>query len=309
MHKQKREKMNILKFSLSVSVLSFLLIACGGSGSSGNSGGKSKPSIKAETIEQAENNLVALGYILSGNSRTNLHRYNKIFDSQPIGNSRTNLQRYTKIFDSQPSLKEERIVECDQGTVETSEDENSVTAIYRKCIFDGKYLDGTVMGKVVSSDSTITKTTEYSNYTSKEGTAEYYLDIIEKITASLSGKRATYSLNGVHNRTFAGNKNNVTYNNFIEKTTDKTATFNGEIELGLGCIAGTYIVETVEKLVYPHKNKSIGNIISGTLKLNGATYTFEAPYLIVEAGGESKTYYQNNIKKRMLSYRERNCNY
>ena len=67
MHKQKREKMNILKFSLSVSVLSFLLIACGGSGSGG---GKSTPSIKAETIEQAENNLVALGYILSGDRKS-----------------------------------------------------------------------------------------------------------------------------------------------------------------------------------------------------------------------------------------------
>ena len=275
--------MNILKFSLSVSVLSFLLIACGGSE---GSGGKNTPSFnEAETIEQAENNLYALGYILSGDSMRN------------VNGSR-------KVFDSKPTLKEERIIECDKGTLETSEDEKSSTFIYKACTDDGEYRDGTIIitgddGKVIF---------EYSNYTSKKDGTEFYLDLIQTIGGKIDDSTSFTSLNGVNNRTFNnGEKNNVTYSNFIETSTYKTQTYDGKLELDSKCITGTYIVETVEKLVFSTQYKITDDIVSGTLKLNGATYTFEEPYVTIEAGGESKTYFQNKIKKRMNGYRNRNC--
>jgi len=291
MHKQKREKMNILKFSLSVSVLSFLLIACGGSDS-----GKSTSPIKAKTIEQAEKNLVALGYILSRVSKQYVEDSTK--------------------FGIHPTLKEERIIECDQGTLETSsKDKNSLTVIYRGCNYDGEYQDGTVMRKKVFVDSTrtVNKTTKYSNYTYKKGSSESYLDLIEEIHTIENyyegAVTSFYSLDGVHSSTYAGEKDSVTYSNFIEKGTIRTSTFNGKLEFDTRCIKGTYMIETVEKVAFLYKSKGIDAIASGTLKLNGATYTYEEPYLIVEAGGKSKTYYQSNISKRMLSYQEANCSF
>jgi len=277
--------MNILKFSLSVSVLSFLLIACGGSG---DSGGKSTPSFtEAETIEQAENNLYALGYILSGDSMRKVNASNKVFDSKL-------------------TLKKERIIQCDKGTVEIYDDEKGLTIIYKACTDKGEYRDGTVI--TTADDGAGTVIVKYSNYTLKKDGTEFYLDLIRTVKPSNEIGAFSTSLNGVNNRTFNnGEKANVTYSNFIKTSTHKTQTYNGKLELESKCITGTYIVETVEKLVFSTQYKITDSIVSGTLKLNGATYTYEAPYVTIEAGGESKTYFQSKIKKRMNGYRNRNC--
>jgi len=105
----------------------------------------------------------------------------------------------------------------------------------------------------------------------------------------------------VDNTDMFGEKNNIAFTNFVSKNKDTSneswSTIDGIVSVESKCTTGTYTFETVEKLV--DATDGSDNIESGILKLNGATYTFENPYVTIKAGSQEETIKQSELEKRM----------
>jgi len=72
---------------------------------------------------------------------------------------------------------------------------------------------------------------------------------------------------------------------------------DGTVTVESKCVTGTYTFETIEKLVDATDGSDYTQ--SGVFKLNGATYTFENPYVTIKAGSQEETIKQSELEKRM----------
>jgi len=74
---------------------------------------------------------------------------------------------------------------------------------------------------------------------------------------------------------------------------------DGTVTVESKCITGTYTFETIEKLVDATDGSDYTQ--SGIFKLNGATYTFENPYVTIKVGSKEETIKQSELEKRMTN--------
>jgi len=268
--------MNYLKFSLIPIIL--IIVGCGNDTKS-----STPPANEVKTVAKAEKNYSALS------------RFKSIDLSKDVSTSSKSIKKFMQ--NKLTTQKGTTTNACqDGGTVTVIDnDEDKATLIFNDCQSGGEVANGKVI-LIVNNENSIEMI--FKDYTVKQAGGRKYINIIFKIDID-SNRVATLFIDGVLNQTLnSGEKNNIAYSNFIVKSkntyNDRWSTVDGRVSIESKCDTGTYIFQTPEKLV----SAGNGKIESGILKLNGATYTFENPYVTIKAGSEEETILQTELKKR-----------
>jgi len=153
---------------------------------------------------------------------------------------------------------------CTNGgsaTFNYAESSNSITFTFSSCKDENTLIDGTMI-MTQSYDETNTKI-QFKNLTMDDG------------------------------------KTKITSNNLIfeDNSNEHWSTIDGDLGILSKCFTGNFEFKTIEKL-YDAQDGS-DNTESGTLKMNGATYTFANPYVTIKAGSEERTILQSELEKEM----------
>ena len=269
--------MNYLKFSFIPIIL--LIVSCG------NDTKSSTPSSnEVTTVAKAEKNYSALSRFKSLDLTKNV--------STASSKSITKLMQNKLTYQKGTSTNACR----DGGSITTIEnDADKATIIFNNCQSGGELANGKVIIIVYNTENI---KMIFEDYTVKQTGGTKYINIAFKISID-SNKVSTLSINGVINQTLnSGEKNNIDYRNFVIKSkntyNDRWSTIDGRIGIESKCDTGTYTFQTIEKLVSTRN----GKIEFGILKLNGATYTFDNPYVTIKAGSEEETILQSELTKR-----------
>jgi len=283
-------------FKLSLVALAILISGCGG-GNSNNStpdsptGSGAGNSHEAKTVAEAEKNL---------NVFSSFAMQDLSLDSVTGSNSKA----LNKALSNKVSNQKTNTINCSDGgtlTATLSDDEKTFSYSFNNC----KNGTATINGEItmVQANSENIELT-YNKLTTKDVGGTQYLNLTMKISVDSSSKIETVSIDGVINQTSkSGEKNNISLTNFISKYKDTVneswTTIDGTIAVESKCITGTYTFKTIEKLV--DATDGSDNTESGILKLNGATYTFENPYVTIKAGSQEETIKQSELEKRMTN--------
>jgi hypothetical protein len=263
--------MKNLKFSLIASV--FLLVGCGGGG------GSSAPALtNVKTVEDAKTS------------------YKAISSFESIDISKVN-SGYSKL--SQKIQKSGSAACTDGGTVSYDESSTKITISYSQCRVGSKYYNGDV---IMTNSDNKNFSIAISDYTYRDIGGEEYINIT--MVQSKSNDITTIKFDGVINET-AKNKevSNMSFDNMVitnkDTYSESWSTIDGGINLKSKCVTGNYQFTTKEKLV-DAKDRT-DNLESGILDINGATYTFENPYVTVKTATEEKTMLQSKLTEEMES--------
>lgn len=278
-------------FKLSLLTLAILISGCGGGSSNNNTTPPAGNANDAKTVVEAEKNLNALSSFQS-------------IDLSLNSVSNTSLKTLNKVISAKVSNQKATTVNCTNGgTLVTtiSNDKKTANYSFSNCKEGTSFIDGEMT--VVSTNSATVQFT-YNQLTVQDVGGTQYMNLTVQINNDTNSQITTASMNGVVNNTAAsGEKNNMTFTDFVSKFTNSNtsneswSTIDGIIAVESKCVTGTYTFETTQKLVDATDGST--NIESGILKLNGATYTFENPDVIIEAGTETKTMTQSELAQRM----------
>jgi hypothetical protein len=256
-------------FKLSLIAASFLLIGCGGGG------GSSTPELTSiDTVEEATTSYKAV----------------ESFESIDISSVDSG---YSKM--SSKMQKAESASCTDGGTLsyDASTDGTSMVISYDNCQMGAQYYNGTVSVTVGESQQVI----KISNYTYRDIGGEEYMNIV--MTQSMSSDDViTTVFDGVINQKNNSNEvSNISFSNMKiaekESYSESWSTIDGIIGLESKCVTGRYQFKTIEKLV--DAKDGTFNTESGILDINGATYTFENPYVTIKVGDEERTLLQREL--------------
>jgi len=277
-------------FKLSLITLAILISGCGGGGSNNNTTPPTANTHDTKTVAQAEKNFNAISALESlDNLDLELDMNSKVL-SKALNHKVTNQKATT--------------VHCSKGgteTITTSDDERTIHASFNHCKEDTFSIDGKVT-IINHGNGNMDLTYKNLTITNEEGTQ--YMNLTMKVNEERSTQIETVSINGITKQTTkSGEKTNITFTNFVIKekeTSDESwSTIDGTVAVESKCTTGTYQFETIEKLV--DATDGSDNLESGILKLNGATYTFENPYVTIKAGSQEETIKQSELEKRMNS--------
>jgi len=278
-------------FKLSLVTLAILISGCGGGGSNGST--PAANTNDAKTVGEAEKNYNALSTF-------------QAIDLSLNAVSDTSSKILNKVMSTKISNQKTTTANCSNGgTIVTtfSDDEKTINYAYNNCKEGTSFIDGEItMGNINSE----TVKFIYNKLTMKDVDGTQYMHLTVQINSDKSNEITTASMNGIVNHTSkSGEKNNMKFTNFVSKFKDTDAsneswaTLDGTIAVESKCTTGTYQFETIEKLV--DATDGSDNTESGILKLNGATYTFENPYVTIKVGGKEETIKQSELEKRMTT--------
>ena len=135
--------------------------------------------------------------------------------------------------------------------------ENEIKIVFDKCVDDGTYLDGTFWVRFSDNEQ------------------HYYTDLKD-----VTIKDAEVSLYSSHL---------VIEEDDIEQWT----TIDGDMKITTQCASNSYEIKTLEK-IYNAQDGS-DNAERGILKINGATYTFDNPYVTIQVGDEQQRVLQSSL--------------
>lgn len=281
-------------FKSSLIILAIIFSACGGNSSGGSSA--SSNTNEAQTVADAEKNLNALSAF-------------KAVDISVKGVTKASTKMLRKTLNNKFDIQKVTTNTCKDGgtiTEDNPDDDKTLSYTFNNCQ-DGTYSINGKLIFIVTDANHISLT--YKNLTVKDVGGTQYMNLTYKISKD-DNDVTTLLIDGEVKQTLkSGEVNNISYSNFTvaEKKTysESWATIDGTISLETKCTTGTYVFETVEKLVAA-KDRS-NNTESGILKLNGATYTYENPYVTIEVKGKSETILQSELKKRMEQHN--NCEF
>lgn len=277
-------------FKLSLIALTILISGCGGGGSSSSTPASPANTNEAKTVKEAEKNLNAF-------STFNAVNLSIATDS--------NTKALNKAISNKFGTQKTTTINCNDGGTLTgtlSDDEKTLKYSFNNCKNDTSSIDGEMI--LITTDKNNIKLT-YNALTLKDVRGTQYMNLTMEINIDSSSKIETAAINGVIKQTFTSQEvNNISFKDFISTSKDTSdeswSTIDGTITLESKCTTGTYVFETVEKLV--DATDGSDNTESGILKLNGATYTFENPHVTIEAGSESETITQSELEKRMSTH-------
>jgi len=272
-------------FKLSLVTLTILISGCGGGGSN-----NSTPAANdAKTVVEAEKNYNAFSTLDS-------------LDTLSLDSLLENTKTLSKAANHKVTNQKATTIHCSNGGTETitiSDDETTNHVSFNHCKEDAFEANGE-MTLVYQDNGNMHITYKDLTIINEEG--RQYMNFTMQFDTESSAPIITISIDGIVNQTTkSGEKNNLTFSNFVLKdkeTSDESwSTINGTVAVESKCTTGTYRFETIEKLV--DATDGSDNIESGILKLNGATYTFENPDVIIEAGTEVKTMTQSELAQHM----------
>ena len=162
--------------------------------------------------------------------------------------------------------QKENSVNCQNGgtrTLAISEDTGMFNYTFNNCKNDSTVIDGKMSMTQLSED--IEKLT-FKNFSVKEIGIKQYLNLTMTIK---------------------------------DASDESWSTIDGTIVVESQCATGTYKLETIERLV--DTTDGSNHIESGILKLNGATYIFENPYVTIQAGSDEQTMTQYELDKHIIT--------
>jgi len=281
---------------LSLITFAILISGCGGGNSSSSTpdsptGSGAGDSHETKTVAEAEKNLSVLYF----------------FDLEDI--SSNSVSSNSKVLKKAITLKVTNqktiTTNCSNGgtqTITISDDQKTRKISLNHCKEDNIETDGEMTIVYKNDGKNVNITYNELTIIDEEGTR--YINLTMNTDLDNSTQIGTFSLNGVMNQTLkSGEKNNITFTNFVTKEKDTASeswsTIDGTITAESKCNTGTYTFKTIEKLV--DATDGSDNAESGILKLNGATYTFENPYVTIKAGTQEETIKQSELEKRMSS--------
>lgn len=179
---------------------------------------------------------------------------------------------------------------------EVSDDQKEVTLNYDSCLngnnetFNGS-MTMTQTNNIMSYDIS------FNDFSYKGDYGEGYLNLSMKV--SYENNIYTSEMNGEVRQTINGEVESMTTNNLVvqEKDSDLESwyTINGKLAFVSSCSTGSYDLKTVEKLV--DATDGSYNTESGVLEINGATYSFDNPYVTIKAGSEEETILQSELEQ------------
>jgi uncharacterized protein YceK len=278
-------------FKLSLITLAILISGCGG-GSSSSTPDSPATTNEAKTVTEAEKNLNALSTLSS-------------IDLSVNAVTGTSTKALNKAISSKFGSQKTTTVNCNGGgtlTATISDDKKTLNYSFNSCKNDTLFLDGEM--SIIQTNAENIELT-YTKLTIKDVGGTQYMNLTMKANVDNSSKIETASMDGVMKQTLkSGEVNNISFTNFVSTSKDTSSeswtTIDGTVALESKCTTGTYTFETIEKLV--DATDGSDNTESGILKLNGATYTFENPYVTIKAGTESETIFQTELEKRMSEH-------
>jgi len=285
-------------FKLSLVVLAILISGCGGGNSSSSTpdsptSSGSGDSHEAKTVAEAEKNLNVFSSL----------SIKSISSDAVTGNSS---KAFNKAISNKVTNQKAVTISCSNGgtvTINASDDEKRFHYSFKSCKNDVSFINGEMT--MVQTDSENTELT-YDKLTIKNEDGTQYMNLTMKINEDSSTQIDTFSIDGIVNQTSkSGEKNNIEFKHFVSKdknqdkvtSSESWSTLDGTVVVESKCTTGTYTFKTIEKLV--DATDGSDNIESGILKLNGATYIFENPYVTIKAGSEEETITQSELGKRM----------
>jgi len=279
---------------LSLVTFAILISGCGGGNSSSSTpdsptGSGAGDSHETKTVAEAEKNI----NVLSSFSTLEL---------SPTSVTSDKAKSLNKFLANKITNQKEVVRSCSEGgtvTINISDDEKRIHYSFKNCKNDHSLMNGAMT--IVQTDSENIELT-YDKLTIKDEDGRQYMNLTMKINEDSSTQIDTIAIDGVVNQTLkSGEKNNIAFTNFVEKNRDTASeswsTIDGTVDVESKCTTGRYTFKTIEKLV--DATDGSDNIESGILKLNGATYTFENPYVTIKAGSEEETIKQSELAKRM----------
>ncbi len=281
------------KYTLSLIALTFLFIGCGND----DSKTKNNQPNKVNSVKDATKSLNALNSFQSINfsiaSSVTPNSQNKLLKIL------TN-QTLTKLQKTQTST----CVDGGNVTFDLSEDTKTIKYLFDNCKNGTTFMDGS-MTMLTQDDNSYS--IDYDKLTVKTPKGTQYMDMSMKFTEN--NILNTTIMNGVVKQTSStGEINNISMTNFVikdqETKEESWHTIDGKMNLETKCFTGAYVFKTIEKMI--DATDGSDNTQSGTLELNGATYTFENPHVTIKAGNESETILQSELEKRMTQ--ESACN-
>ena len=284
-------------FKLSLVTLAILISGCGGGNSSSSTPNTPTTSgsgniNETKTVAEAEKNL---------NLFSSFAMEDLSLDSVTGNNSKA-LQ---KVITNKISNQKSTTVNCSDGgtlTVTPADDQKSFSYSYNQCKEGSSLIDGEI-SMVLQANSPDMKLT-YKELTIIDEEGRRYMNLTINLNKDSSRQIDTITLNGIVNqRSKSGEKNNIAFTNFIikekETVNESWTTLNGMVAIESKCTTGTYRLETIEKLV--DATDGSDHTESGILKINGATYTFENPYVTIKAGTQEETIKQSELEKRIAN--------
>jgi hypothetical protein len=163
-------------------------------------------------------------------------------------------------------IQKSQSASCNKGgnlVTNISDDETAINMTFDKCQEDDTYLNGTM--SILSSNDGQHSKLEFTNLTVKD---------------------SEMTMTSTH---FVTEYDDIEY----------WTTLDGDLNVISQCFTGNFNVKTDEK-IYDAQDGS-DNAESGILELNGATYTFNNPYVTIKVGNEEKTLLQSDLEKEMNS--------
>jgi len=261
--------------------LTIFILGCGENATSNN---------EAKTIAEAEKDLK----VFSSFSIKDLS-----LDSITGSNSKT----LNKAIHNKLTNQKTTTVTCSDGgtfTLTPANDQKSFNYSYNNCKEGDSSIDGEISMTLQANSPDMRLTYNQLTIINEEGTQ--YMDLIMKLNKDTIRQIETVSIHGVMNQTsISGEKNNIKYTNFVsrdrEASDESWSTIDGTVEIESKCTTGTYTFKTIEKLVDAKDGSE--HTESGIFKLNGATYTFENPYVTIKTDSEEKTITQTEFEEHI----------
>jgi hypothetical protein len=182
------------------------------------------------------------------------------------------------------------------STYEVSDNQKEIKLNYDSCVSNNnETLNGSL--SMTQGDSILTYNISFNDFTYQGIYGEGYIDM--EMKASYSNNIYTSEMNGEIRQTINGNVESMSASNLIiqEKDTDLESwyTVNGNLAFVSSCYTGSYELKTVENLV--DATDGSDNTESGVLEINGATYSFDNPYVTIKAGSEEETILQSELEQ------------
>jgi hypothetical protein len=273
-------------FKLSLVALTILILGCGG-GSNDSTPAANADDVK--TVVEAEKNFNAFSAL-------------KSLDTLSLDSLLENTKTLSKTANHKVTNQKTTTIHCSNGgtqTITVSDDETTNHVSFNHCKEEAFEANGE-MTLVYQDNGNMHITYKDVTIINEEG--RQYMNFTMQFETESSAPIVTISIDGIVNQTTkSGEKNNIKFSNFILKdkeTEDESwSTLNGTIAVESKCTTGTYTFETIEKLV--DATDGSDNLESGILKLNGATYTFDNPYVTIKAGNQEETITQSELERRM----------
>lgn len=253
---------------------SLALIGCGGGSSGGGSAASSQPTASSVSsggsssstgVSSATKTLSAANALIVGGITEDM--LGILNTTQPAGAALRSAAART-------------VVQCESGSMNIQPGTTSTSMTFNQCMNGGTTLNGSMTATNLSSSGNSTSGTyTFNAFTVTDGSTTTYLNATYTATVSYSGATLNsydVSLNGTFEISKDGATQRYVFTNYEASVNSNQLTVNGTVSIQNDpnvCEAnGDYTVQTIAPITVDVN----GNVIGGTIKVNGDTIVYNS---------------------------------